>query len=429
MIRPSYCLKLARTKLSSKRGVLVTSVIVASLLFAALIVTVIVFTGAQKSAVEFIKQSGNDRYLVKVSPYIPYEQINFSLHPSLKEVRKIKAFEKRYYQQLKDKYKSLGLKYSQESEIPALQPWANAPDTLPEEQRVTVNFSSPIIQAMNARKFREYAKSATNKLSDLRQIGNKYGATGYYFVDKPSGLPVIPGTRFIQDGKEDFSVSELKSANPTNYGYYTKAIYNSNYTFTDQRLLERYLLTTDTSDLKGIPVVVSAQEAVALFGKKLGVVDEPKSAGQKKAWLKDLQAKLNGQTYQACYRNSAELSLLDKIQRDYADIKNNENNKNYVKPKLIYDYPAKACGDIVIKQDARTATDKQADAELEANQRKLGSYVAPMHRLLTFQIVGVKYAQPQTDHIKTADQYVKNLLVSSDDSWSLNIPIQMYQTL
>ena len=51
MIRPSYALKLARTKLRSKRGVLIASIIVASLLFAALIAMVIVFTGAEKSAI------------------------------------------------------------------------------------------------------------------------------------------------------------------------------------------------------------------------------------------------------------------------------------------------------------------------------------------------------------------------------------------
>lgn len=48
MIRSSYALKLARTKLRSKRGMLAASVIVASLLFAALIATIIVFTGAEK---------------------------------------------------------------------------------------------------------------------------------------------------------------------------------------------------------------------------------------------------------------------------------------------------------------------------------------------------------------------------------------------
>lgn len=57
MIRPSYALKLAHTKLRSKRGMLAASVVVASLPFAVLIATIIVFSGAEKSAQQFIKKS------------------------------------------------------------------------------------------------------------------------------------------------------------------------------------------------------------------------------------------------------------------------------------------------------------------------------------------------------------------------------------
>ena len=429
MIRPTYALKLARSKLRSKRGVLITSIIVASLLFAALIAIIIVFTGAEKSASEFIKKAGNDRYLVKVSPNIPYEKVSFLVNPSLEDIRTIRAFEKRYYEELQHKYESLGLEYDEASEIPALTPSAFASETLPEEQRVTVNFSSPVIQAMNAQKAETYAETATNKLSDLKQVGSKYNATGYYLVDKPSTLPSIPGLRLIQSGKEDFGDSELKAGDFTNYGYYTNAIYNGTYSFTDQRLLERYLLTTDTSNLKGIPVVVSAQEAVSLFGGSAGIDKEPEAIGQKRAWLKDVQMKLNGQTYQVCYRNSTEQSMLEKVQRDYAEMKNNEATEGYQKPSLIYDYPAEVCGDILVKEDTRTVAEQQADADAEDAQRKLGTYVAPTHQLLSFQIVGIKYAQPHTDYAKSADEYVKSLLTSQDDSWLLNIPIQMYESL
>ena len=87
MIRPSYALKLACTKLRSKRGMLAASVIVASLLFAVLIATIIVFTGAEKSAQRFIEKAGNNSYLVKTEPNIPREKILFSQRLSLAEVR------------------------------------------------------------------------------------------------------------------------------------------------------------------------------------------------------------------------------------------------------------------------------------------------------------------------------------------------------
>ncbi len=430
MIRPSYALKLARTKLRSKRGVLIASVIVASLLFAALIAMVIVFTGAEKSANEFIKKAGNDKYLVKTQPNIPYQEISFLYtNLSIEEIREIKAYGTRYYQELEQKYKSLGLEYDKSSEVSVLEPFAYADEKLPEEQRVRVNYQSPVIQAMNEEKFEAYTKSATNKLSDLKEIGAKYNAHGYSMVNQPSSLPTIPKLRLIQDNKEDFSSSQPKAGDLGDYGYFTNAIYNGMYDFTDQKNLSRYLLPTDTSSLKGIPVVVSAQEAASLFSEKVGIGKEPELASEKKVWLKDIQTKLNGQTYQACYRNSVEQTMLEKVQRDYADMKNNENNKGYQKPSLIYDYPTEACGDIVIKEDTRTIAEKQAEIKLEEAQKKLGTYITPTHKLLTFQIVGVRYAQPFLDYTKGVDEYVKSLLTPQGDISYIGIPIQLYNAL
>lgn len=429
MIRPSYAVKLARTKLHSKCGMLFASTIVASLLFAALIAIIIVFTGAEKSAEMFIKKVGNDRYLVKASPNIPNKALGITNNLSLEEIRELKAFEKKYYQNLQDKYKSLGLAYDKSTEAPALLPASWMPDSLPEEQRVTVNFSSPVISDFNDQQFEKYAKTANNKLTNLKEIGSKYDAAGYYIVDKISGLPQIPALRLIQNDKEDFGNSSPKADDMTTYGYYTNAIYNSNYTFTDQQLLRRYMLATDASHLNGIPVVVSVQEAISLFGKKLNLEAEPADANQKSKWLKNIQEKLNGHTYQVCYRNSAEQTLLKKIQQDYIEAKANEANKNYQKPNLIYDYPKQACGNITVKSDTRTTTEKKSDDSNEANQKKLGTYIEPKHKLLTFQIVGIKYAQPQTDYKKNASEYIKNLLASQDSSSALDIPIQLYNSL
>ena len=429
MIRPSYAVKLARTKLHSKRGMLFASTIVASLLFAALIAIIIVFTGAEKSAEMFIKKVGNDRYLVKASPNIPNKALGITNNLSLEEIRELKAFEKKYYQNLQDKYKSLGLAYDKSTEAPALLPASWMPDSLPEEQRVTVNFSSPVISDFNDQQFEKYAKTANNKLTNLKEIGSKYDAAGYYIVDKISGLPQIPALRLIQNDKEDFGNSNPKADDMTTYGYYTNAIYNSNYTFTDQQLLRRYMLATDASHLNGIPVVVSVQEAVSLFGKKLNLEAEPADTNQKSTWLKNVQEKLNGYTYQVCYRNSTEQTLIKKIQQDYIETKANEINKNYQKPSLIYDYPKQACGNITVKSDTRTTTEKKSDDSNEANQKKLGTYIAPKHKLLTFQIVGIKYAQPQTDYKKNASEYIKNLLASQDSSSALDIPIQLYDSL
>lgn len=94
MIKISYAIKLARTKLKVKRGILITSVVVASLLFSALLVMVMIFTGAEESAREFVRQSGNNRYLVAVQPYIPPEKINVKTELSLTEIQALRSFKK-----------------------------------------------------------------------------------------------------------------------------------------------------------------------------------------------------------------------------------------------------------------------------------------------------------------------------------------------
>lgn len=54
------------------------------------------------------------------------------------------------------------------------------------------------------------------------------------------------------------------------------------YEFTDQKNLSRYLLPTDAATLKGMPVVISAQEAASLFGEKVGIGEEPESASERR---------------------------------------------------------------------------------------------------------------------------------------------------
>ena len=79
--------------------------------------------------------------------------------------------------------------------------------------------------------------------------------------------------------------------------------------------------------------------------------------------------------------------MLEKIQRDYVEMKNNEGAAGYEKPHLLYDYPTQPCGDIVVKEDSRTSPEKQADMNADDVQKKLGTYVAPRHQLVTFKLL------------------------------------------
>lgn len=428
MIKISYAIKLARTKLKVKRGILITSVVVASLLFSALLVMVMIFTGAEESAREFVRQSGNNRYLVAVQPYIPPEKINVKTELSLTEIQALRSFEKQYYEELKAKYEAVGLKYDPKLEISALEKVAYADESVPDEGRFQVNWASPVISMYQKQKKLDYAKTATNKYDDLKKLGERYRTTGYYRLNQPTALPTLPGLRLIQNGKEDFSVKEPKRELWA-FGNYVKSIYNGDYSFTDEQVLSRYLLKNKIGELKGIPVLVSAQEASELFGATVGLGVEPKEAGEAKKWLKEVQSKLIGQTYQVCYRNIKEQEMLQKIQRDFSDMENHKNDQNYQAPDLLYEYPTEVCGEIMVKKDTRSKAEKRQAREVEELQKKLGTYIAPQHRLLSFQIVGVRNVQPQEQQQKTIKGYVRNLLAPQDNLVNAEIPRQLYDGL
>ena len=213
MIRPRYALQLARTKLRSKRGVLAASIIVSSILFAALIAAVIVFTGVQKSAVRFVEAANNDQYLVSVTPSIPHSVTGFygegDFNLSLETVRAIRAFEKQYYEAERAKYAAAKVEYDKTTEVKALKPSSFADPKLPEEQRVMIEWTSPVIDALLEQKFEDYTKVAKNKTEDILKIGAQYNAKNYY-AQRYSQLPGIPALRLIQDGKENFA-SEYKN--------------------------------------------------------------------------------------------------------------------------------------------------------------------------------------------------------------------------
>lgn len=96
---------------------------------------------------------------------------------------------------------------------------------------------------------------------------------------------------------------------------------------------------------------------------------------------------------------------------------------------MLYEYPTEVCGEIMVKKDTRSKAEKRQAREVEELQKKLGTYIAPQHRLLSFQIVGVRNVQPQEQQQKTIKGYVRNLLAPQDNLVNAEIPRQLYDGL
>ncbi len=431
MIRPRYAFMLAKTKLRSKRGVLITTILISSLLFAVLIAAITIFTGAEKSTLRFVKAANNNQYLVKVAPVIPggsvpgYDAVNLTAD----SIKAIRAYEANYYAANKAMYAKLGITYTEPDPADSLLTAnAYADPSTPTDLRYRLNFSSSLMPSFDQAQTVAYVKTAKNTLDSLKNVAANYGGGGYYTTGT-APLASIPSQILIMDGKETLSDRSFKTGDASSYGYSTNGIHNSMYEIQDQKLVARYLTDTTTDRLKGIPVIVTAQEAVALFGKAKGISAEPASDTAKQTWLKDVQQKLTDYTYQTCYRNQAEQTILTKIQQDYADIEAHKNDVGYTKPALIYDYPSTACGDLTVKSDTRTKAEKDAVAAQIAIQKKLGTYQPPAHQVVTYQIVGFIEAEPYSDANKDVTSYLNNLLSYHTDLMGGIIPSQMYQAV
>lgn len=431
MIRARYAVMLARTKLRSRRGALLATIAISSTLFAVLISGVIIFTAAEKSTVALVKAVNNNQYLVEVQPVIPGGAVAGydPSHLTAENIKTAREYELNHYKTLKEKCTRLRLTCVEpDPNDSLLKPDVFADPNTPTDLRYQLNTSSSLLAEFEKSQLIKYSKTAKNSLGNLKEKASLYGGSGYYALGKYP-LPSIPNQLLITNGKENFSDASLKSGDMSSYGYAINAVNNSMYEVRDLSLVNRYITYKDTSNLKGIPVIITTKEAATLFGKHKGIGDEPKHDQDRRVWLEKIRQELSGYTYQTCYRNQTEQTMLAKIQRDYADIKLHKDDKNYSKPSLIYEHPSTACGEITVKHDTRTQTEKDTENKKINTQKKLGEFKEPSHKVLTYQIVGFIDLRPYDEFHKSASSYLKNLLSYQTDLTSAIIPLQLFDKL
>lgn len=429
MIRFSYAFRLSNTKLKSKKALVLVSVLVSSVLFAVLVAGVVIFNGAQHSALRMVQKANEGLYRVQVSPVLPDSIYTYERPLTIGTINRLNDLQKKYYSDLKAKYVAAGVKYDTSTEIPALKPALYVSPGTPDALKFDVNNESPVIQYDQDLKIKEYVKSAKNKIEDLTISAKTYGATDIHSTGNSATLG-IPNLLLLKSGKVDYGDTEMEGGDLSGYGYSINAIHNGSYEFQDDTLLNRYILSNSgKKTLKGIPVVATAQELSSLFGKEKNIGKEPNDDQDKASWLKNIQDQFNGYTYQACYRNSSEQKLIQKAQSDYSEIQINKSNKDYKEPHLQYELPTNGCGDIAVKKDVRTTEEKKEDASALDDQKKLGLYLEPQHKLLTFEVVGVMYAQHYTEYSANIKSYLQTLLSTENSGFNAYVPKNLYDNL
>lgn len=423
---------LARTKLRAKKVLLITTITLASLLFGVIIAGVITITGATNSAETYLKSSLSNRYLVEVNSVVPQNVQGFigrDTVPDEATKKTLLALQDQYTNSQEVLAKQYNVPFDTSTIEQIIIPSPFGIKTSNGQLQQVINTDSPIWRLYVKQLQANWVKTAQNKLSDLKVAAQAHGATAYY--SNLYGSLNFLNAQYLEGGKENLTkygqTPDYDATNPA-----TSAIQGSGYVFTDQSLIQRFILPENAKRQQNntaVPVVVTSKEAVKLFGDGLGIPKEPTDAAGQIAWTKNLQNKINGQTYQVCYRSQGELNLLQQITQQNSDAETQTKDHPYTPPTLTYNLPTSTCGDLTVKNDSRTAAEKTAAANQEAYQKANGNYQPLTHQLLTFQIVGIMAVTGNSSTTYTDISSFVNGLLSVSYYNGAFIPNQLYNRL
>lgn len=377
MIGMRDAITLARTKIRSKRLRLLITTVVSGLVFGVMAGASILVDGASTSLTNFARQNLDGRFLVQGSPnFMGPIDFNPSDATLLAEVQKYHAA---YLTERKAAAKKYEIEYDERSEPPPYT--ENNDPQVPPEFRKSVDFSSPAYQ--------RYAKdhppkTAARDLAAFREIVTPLGATRIF---EPHDIGFL-GLALLPKGTEDLSKPAPTGEQPKEL---QTAIGQGQYTLVDDDLVEPFIAKANSArtPAQGIPVLISADDAVTTFGSTLDIPKRPKDKGAQIRWFNSVRAKVNGATYVACHRNDAERARVEEARQQAQEIAANASNKEYVQPELILALPTTPCGAVTVAKDTRSPEVKKAQDNQKAFEQEFNPAPAPRAELVAFQVVGL----------------------------------------
>jgi len=399
-------MKLAYTKVRTRRIRLFIVLFVSSLLFSGLVAGSLVVTGALNSFREFSDEGFTDRYIV-AGKYTNSNVFNSGVTYSPEIYARVEALEKDEQARKTAEAKRLGIEYVQNEAEKAVFDDGSGHKSL--------NPNSPIA----AKALAEY--DASNPLSSnldrfKQQTGND--AIAYYesLSMAPRGGMNNPTLSVIQDGKEDTATGGKANFGPGT----TKGLdgLSQDWTLMDGPLLTPFLLKGQNLEMgkdNSIPIIASYSAAQELL--KLPALDSKATNEQKKQRLSEVRDKIAGVTFQICYRNSTSYADFQNAIQQQADVKANQNKKDYEKPDLIYAPNPSACAAPVVQRDVRTTQEKNLTNKQAEFDRIFGK-PDPTSEILTFRIVGLSPDRELPQGISVRDILSSVLSSTVGSNWA-----------
>ena len=375
MISMRDAITLAHTKIRSKRIRLLVTTIVSGLVFGVMAGATIIVDGVSSSLTTFARQNLDGRFLVQGMPNF-MGPMNFNPADAAL-VAEVQRYHVAYVAERKAAAKKYGVDYDERSETPPATEDPNAPP----EYRRQVNFASVAWQRYA--KDHPVASQTPRDLEAFRSLVAPLGATRIYEPRSISflGLGLLPG------GTEDL-MAAAPSEPPKEL---QTAVGQGSFTLVDDELVSAFIaeLNNARTPAQGIPVLVSADDAILTLGKSLDLPKRPSDKAAQIRWFTSVRDKVNGATFVSCYRNEAERARVEEARQQGQTIAANRGNRDFVAPDLLLAMPTTPCGPVTVAKDNRSAETKKMQANQEAFEREFRPTPAPLAELVTFQIVGL----------------------------------------
>lgn len=398
-MRISDATLLAYTKLRARKVRLIVTVVISSLLFGALALSSFVVRGIVASTESFAEEGFGKRYLLSADP--SFVSRNWAEDKTVLD-RAI-VLQKDQIARKKVEAKRLGIDYDSTQER-----LVYAEGGGPTGKERFVDQSHPLaLQAIN-----EYmAAHPTPALPELKKLAEPYQASKFY---ESRYLAFGGGTggelKVLKDGKESYEENTNPNFNPFNGGLDS---FTMSWSLMSGDLLKTFTLDgTDglAASKDGVLPIVAPYTAVEQL-LKLNSLPASASADARLERLKEVRARAGSVEFSVCYRNSTSAELITQAQSTKREIEQNKSNKDYIKPKLIYDFPAEPCGAAVIARDVRTADEKAVDAKQLAFRQLFGEE-KPTQSILRFRVVGIS-PDPPTFSAAFLDGLISSVLTSN----------------
>lgn len=413
MIRLIDATTLAYTKLRTHKIRTGIAIAVAGLLFGLIAAVIIVAQGVFDSVDRFSDEGLNNRTVLTVSR-IPQDS-GFNEYDHMNDLAFVNEVEASYKAMIAKK-QAAAKKFSVDYDAATYDPSPIGIDPVTKQKAITDSgLSSTAVQDVANAK-----RTAAHVPFDIDAYIKPYSSAkvlGLSSTVAPSSGALV----YMKDGKES-----LKQAGLTRQQMWSQSNDSPTLSVIEASLTRPFITDKNFDASKGkIPAILPYSTAEKLLGYK--PLPSKTSTAEKLDRLNEIRSRISEAVVSYCYRNEASQSILSQAVIQKADIARNVNNKEYVKPHLLYTVPEEAdCGAVVVASDKRTAQEKKQDANQVLFEKEIGTYIGePLQQKITLQGVGISNDVGGLSSEASVSGIVQGLLGSWLGYNSLTIPADL----